>query len=609
MGPLDNLPENSRSEDPRELQNLLKSMTQEIRNIQQNLTVQLTQDVARLQAEKNRLVEDISKLQSQQQQLLSRQMQTVNQRQMAQQQLWSKQLAQVLASHLQEDLSQKFKELVAASDRHSISGASANSGFSQTPPPSNFNDNAYRLLASLDTTLNTTFKTLQQELSSYQSSLSQQLSRMHSLQQQGEVILETLVDRLISQLQEDASNINASADRIAAARPDDLSRLPESRSSGTGVIKRPTSLPQDVAPARQEAQPAPASPPPAPATTPDTNVFRTGLILVLLSSLTISFQNIVTRVILFPRDVLFLGNIGGVITPGFGNSLLVLAMRMSLVAPVMLVVSSFLYKNTFRDLKQLWSPEKRGKVWIAICSGLCLFFSQCFIYVALGAIPTGVATAIFFVFPTVTILLAWLIFGARPTFILALATLTIYIGCFLTIPATAFASRGGDTPILEGALAAVLAGTTFAGYVILTQLSAKKLKLHPAPFSVVNFTVNWLGALFFLFVVPLFLPLEAFQYSVEPENWGGLLLGCFMLFLTTLVGYLLNNYGIPMIGPSLASVVSATGPALTSIMALTLINENLVLNQWMGVGLVTLWVLGISVENMNSKKRAAQGGK
>ena len=70
MGPVDNLPENSRSEDPRELQSLLKSMTQEIRNIQQNLTVQLTQDVARLQAEKNRLIEDISKLQSQQQQLL-----------------------------------------------------------------------------------------------------------------------------------------------------------------------------------------------------------------------------------------------------------------------------------------------------------------------------------------------------------------------------------------------------------------------------------------------------------------------------------------------------------------------------------------------------------
>lgn len=608
MGPLDNLPENSRSEDPRELQNLLKSMTQEIRNIQQNLTVQLTQDVARLQAEKNRLMEDIGKLQSQQQQLMSRQMQTLNQRQMAQQQLWSKQLAQVLASHLQEDLSQKFKELVATGDRHSISGASASSGFSQTPPPSNFNDNAYRLLASLDTTLNTTFKTLQQELSSYQSSLSQQLSRMHSLQQQGEVILETLVDRLISQLQEDATNINASADRIAAARSGDPARLPERvSSSGTGVMERPTPPPEATAAARQEAPPPAVVP--VPATTPDANIFRTGLILVLLSSLTISFQNIVTRVILFPRDVFLLGNIGGVIAPGFGNSLLVLAMRMSLVAPVMLLVSSFLYKNTFRDLKQLGSPEKRGYVWIAVGSGLCLFVSQCFIYIALGIIPTGVATAIFFVFPTVTILLAWLIFGSRPTFILALATVTIYIGCFLTIPATAFASRGGESPILQGALAAALSGTTFAGYVIMTQLSAKKLKLHPAPFSVVNFTVILIGAAVVLLGIYFLPPLQGYKPSVEQGNEVGLWVGCFMLFLTTLVGYLLNNYGIPMIGPSLASVVSATGPALTSIMALTLINENLVLNQWMGVGLVTLWVLGISVENMNSKKRAAQGGK
>ena len=601
MAPLDNLPENSRSEDPRELQNLLVSMTQEIRNIQQNLTVQLTQDVARLQAEKNRLMDDISNLQSQHKQLLSRQMQTINQRQMAQQQVWSKQLAQVLASHLQEDLSQKFKELVANGDRHSISSTSASPGISQTPPPSNFNDNAYRLLASLDNTLNTTFKTLQQELSSYQSSLSQQLGRMHSLQQQGEVILETLVDRLISQLQEDAASMNVSADRIAALRQGDLSSLPEARSSGTGVMERPTPPAQETVSVRPQPRPAPPPPPPAPA--PD--VFKTGLILVLLSSLTISFQNIVTRVILFPRDVFLLGNIGGVISPGFGNSLLVLAIRMTLVAPVMLVVSSFLYKNTFQELRQLGNPEKRGKVWIAVGSGLCLFFSQCFIYVALGMIPTGVATAIFFVFPTVTILLAWLIFGARPTFILALATVTIYVGCFLTIPETAFAAQGGETPILQGALAAALSGTTFAGYVIMTQLSAKKLKLHPAPFSVVNFTVNWLGAVVLLFVVPFFFPLDLLQYNVNPENWPGLLVGCFILFLTTLVGYLLNNYGIPMIGPSLASVVSATGPALTSVMALTLINENLVRNQWIGVGLVTLWVLGISVENMNSKKRAA----
>ncbi|NER33591.1 MAG: EamA family transporter [Oscillatoria sp. SIO1A7] len=604
MGPLDNLPENSRSEDPRELQNLLVSMTQEIRNIQQNLTIQLTQDVARLQAEKNRLMDDISNLQSQHKQLLSRQMQTMNQRQMAQQQVWSKQLAQVLASHLQEDLSQKFKELVANGDRHSISSTSASPGFSQTPPPSNFNDNAYRLLASLDNTLNTTFKTLQQELSSYQSSLSQQLGRMHSLQQQGEVILETLVDRLISQLQEDAASMNVSADRIAALRQGDPSSLPEGRnSSGTGVMERPRTPAQETISVTPQPRPAPPPPPPAPAATPD--VFKTGLILVLLSSLTISFQNIVTRVILFPREVFLFGEIGGVISPGFGNSLLVLAIRMTLVAPVMLVVSSFLYKNTFKELRQLGNPEKRGKVWIAVGSGLCLFFSQCFIYVALGMIPTGVATAIFFVFPTVTILLAWLIFGARPTFILALATVTIYVGCFLTIPEAAFAARGGETPILQGALAAALSGTTFAGYVIMTQLSAKKLKLHPAPFSVVNFTVNWLGAVVLLFVVPFFFPLDLLEYNVDPQNWGGLLVGCFILFLTTLVGYLLNNYGIPMIGPSLASVVSATGPALTSVMALTLINENLVRNQWIGVGLVTLWVLGISVENMNSKKRAA----
>jgi drug/metabolite transporter (DMT)-like permease len=88
------------------------------------------------------------------------------------------------------------------------------------------------------------------------------------------------------------------------------------------------------------------------------------------------------------------------------------------------------------------------------------------------------------------------------------------------------------------------------------------------------------------------------DHQVDPLHNMDLLYGTLILATTTLVGYLLQNFGVPLVGPSLASVIGASGPAVTALMALVLIDETLNLQQALGVFLVTLWVLGISVENM-----------
>jgi drug/metabolite transporter (DMT)-like permease len=417
---------------------------------------------------------------------------------------------------------------------------------------------------------------------------------MHSLQQQGEVILETLVERLIEQLQEDAGSVSADVSKILGDRlggptlPQPAPAPPRQEpTQPTGAVQQPP------------AQPAPA-PVKAPATpAPETNVLVTGLILALLSSFTISFQNIVTKVILSKQTLLSVTELGGYLSPSPGNSLLILVMRMLLVVPLMgFVLAPLLYPNTWRDIRGLWNPEKRGSLWIVFGSGMFLFMSQFCIYIALGNMPTGVAITLFFIFPPVTALLAWVIFGARPTFIFGLATITIYLGCFLTVSAKLTGGPQGN--LLLGVFTAIGAGLTFAGYVILTQLSGKKLKLHPAPFSVINFSV---------ILVLAVLTLPIFPYTVEAQNWVPLWVGTIMLAATTLVGYALNNFAIPMIGGPLASVVAATGPGLTSLMALIFIGEGLGLNEWLGVIIVTLWVLGISVDNMSRQKAAQAANK
>lgn len=337
----------------------------------------------------------------------------------------------------------------------------------------------------------------------------------------------------------------------------------------------------------------PTSPPTSSVVTSQHNHLTKGLILILTSSLLLSFQNVVTRVILSPKSLFGLFD-GIVLNSSFSNSLLILVLRCAVVLPIMaFIVAPRLHKNTWQDIKDLAKPDNKTRLYSVMSSGLFLFCSQLCMYIALGSIPTGIATTIFFIYPTITILLMWAFFRDKPSLPLVFAMVTIYIGGFMTIPAAAFTPKGEGNFVL-GAITAALSGVAFAGYIIMI----KNAKMHPAPFTIVNFSI--------IFILGLAILLQV-GFEIDPAHYTDLVYGTLILATTTLVGYLLQNFGVPLVGPSLASVIGASGPAVTALMALFLIGEKLDLIQALGVFLVTLWVLGISVENM--KKAPAPAPK
>lgn len=553
MAQLENQTQTQGEGNPQTAEESLKLLTEQLQNIQQGLLEQLRRDVNQLESEKSRLSTEIEQMRSQYQ-LLESQQQTAEQR------VWTQQLAQILATQLQEELRQQQLNFLATH----TSGQSGNQ-----------DENSYELLAALNATLNSTLRGLQQDINSYQSNLSQQLGRMQSLEQQGEAILEALVTRIRLQLQE--------------------TYRPEKTSSGPRVTpgRRPAALPGRTSQQPPAVSPAPTAPAtPTPTTpSPQTANFKLGVILVLISSLMFSLQNIVVRVLLREQNIFGLFKVGGFITPSPGNSLLILMLRMILVAPLMaFVIAPLFYNQTWRDIRHLGQKSQFNRLLSVIGSGFFLFLSQFFIYIALGNIPTGVATTIFFVYPTITILLSWFIFRDKPTFLLVLATVSIYIGGFLTIPSFTTGARGN---VSLGVTTAILSGLAFAVYVVLIKVS----RMHPIPFSVVNFST-------ILFLSAIVLPF--FGYQVRPTMWTSLLIGTLVLATTTLGGYLFTNIGVPLIGPPLASVVSASGPALTTILAFLIIQENLQLYQILGVVLVTVWVIGISAQNLKPKTAPTQ---
>ncbi|UZQ55506.1 EamA family transporter [Trichothermofontia sichuanensis B231] len=582
----------------------LNAMTQELQKLQESLVAQLAQDIQWLQQEKERLVREIETLRAEHQQAFSRQ-------ELLRQQQWAKKLAQVIAAHLQHRLSEELHQLAAQT--------TATAQASATPAHSNgYSERAYQMIASLDATLNTTFQSLEQDLSSYQSALSQQLSRMHNLEQQGEAILTALVNRLKAVLEEEVAKLPTSS-RFAPLEDQRLAALPrvhatsplENRAPIDWTAPPPPPFSSRSYPPRPDPPLSPAAteppatvperseraaPPPAVPAPQRLSPVQVGLVLILLSSFFLSLQNVVLRVILKPQLVLGWFQWGGVISPSFGNSLLILFLRVVLVLPVLALLARGFYPHVWRDLRQFLTARDRTLQRNVFGSGFCLFLSQLFIYIALGQIPTGIAITIFFIYPIVTLFLSWAFFGDRPTLFRLGITAIVLLGVGMI--ALSGGRTGANSLSGIGLAAAIGSGVAFAFFVIYTQSSTRRL--NAVAVTLVQFATIFFCSGLILALVPL--P-NTWAVRVNSNQWPHLAIGVLLLALTTLAGYLSNNFGIRMAGAARSAIVGATGPAFTALLALILIGETLQRLQFLGVILVTLGVVALSFERLKSQSQ------
>jgi drug/metabolite transporter (DMT)-like permease len=289
-------------------------------------------------------------------------------------------------------------------------------------------------------------------------------------------------------------------------------------------------------------------------------------------------------VIFSQSTILGIFNFGGLIKPSVPNSFMLLLLRMLFATPIMWIVARFIFRvDVFRDLQQLLAPSRRLLFWRVAFSALLQFTSFAFIYVALGILNPGLAVTLFFIFPTVTVLMAWLLFGDRPSkerwFVIGL----IYVGIMLT-----YNIFGVSKPDTWGVIAAMISGTSFAGYIITSQACFKQL--NPVSFTSINFAI----------ILLLCFGTLPFTLSSISLN-GSLIFMCFLIALTTLSGYLLTSFGTKMMGAAQASIVSASGPVFTTFLAFTILGNKLDAVQLFGIFLVTGGVGLLSLQNMYKK--------
>ena len=328
---------------------------------------------------------------------------------------------------------------------------------------------------------------------------------------------------------------------------------------------------------------------------------QVGFLLVVLSTVVSSLYNIVIKWMFFkPQDNLGVLEIQGVISPTLGNIFLILMLRLLVVVPLMLLLAPMMHPQVWQDIQTLVeslggnstpnrSLKKQRILQMSIASGCFLFVSQVLIYLAIGQVATGMAIALFFVYPMISGFLSWLLFSDRPDGFRFAAMVAILCGELMVLGGS---STLGTSIFNLGSTTGILAGLAFACYVILTRICASKL--HPVSFTLVNFST-----MFLLSFICLMLPLPRnLNISVEPSNLLELILIAFILGVLTLVGYVLNNVGIRKLGALRSAIIGAGVPILTVVFGALILQESLAVVQVMGVLFVTIGVAAYSLEKM-----------
>ncbi|MFN6468779.1 MAG: EamA family transporter [Nostoc sp. SerVER01] len=431
--------------------------------------------------------------------------------------------------------------------------------------------------------------------------LSKDLSQSETPPQEKATEPISVLNNDLSQSETPSEPTNTSARQQESTQPSLKINAPELAS----VLRK--SVPQSKA----KPTPVTALEPPKEAKTPvrrsrsssGLSPIQIGFLLIVLSTVISSLYNVAIKVIFHDGSQIFgVLEVERLLPPTLGNTFLILTMRFMVVVPLLVLLSPILHPRLWQDLENLINSVRGNStptnaatkqiLVLSIVSGCFLFLSQVLIYIAIAQVPTGIAIALFFIYPMITGLFSWFLFRDRPTIFRAGAIAAICCGELLVL-GTSPSTGIGNTSL--GSSAAIISGVAFAAYIILTRVCASKL--HPVTFTLINFATMLL-----LSFICLMLPLPSnWNLLIDPTKMLELVLSAFILGVLTLSGYLLNNAGISKLGASRSALIGGSIPVLTVIFAGLIIQENLDIVQILGVLLVTFGAAAFSFETMRNQ--------
>ncbi len=553
---------------------LLQSLDDDFQALQRHFADQLAKDIEYLQTEKQRLISDLEALRVEYDQLYIDYQSLKNEadvslskRELAQQNAWAKRLARVLAQSLRDDLHAYVTNSV------------------DLPTPTQ------DWLHALDDTLNRSVKALQQDLSSYQSAIAQQLTRMQTMEQQGEVILENLVERLSNQLSD--YQLGQAPTPTGTTLPSSFDNRP--LNDGSSVVDgdrtyverpRPGQLAgatRRVVPpySGQTVNPSPilVSQPKRDRASADLSVrtLKKGMVLCGIATLGFSAMTVLVGALSLGTNRFGLA-LTGLDDFSFFNANTLLWLQLVVLIPSLVILAPQLYRSVWRDIGQ--SLRSTSRLFALVGGGVFYFFAQVLLFQAAGTLGPAVAAPLLFAYPLLVVPLLWWLNGERPNLLRGVVMLAMVMGVVLILRPLS----------LTSAVAALLSATAFSLYVVTNSLNTRQS--HPISAGLIQHcTMGILSS-----VILLIRPLVVTQDLTSQFALGGLGLG-----LLASISYFFHYTGLRLVGGLRTALVAAATPIFTALLAVLLLTNQPALQmiQWPGIILIALGGITLAMDRLN----------
>ncbi|RMG20511.1 MAG: DMT family transporter [Bacteroidetes bacterium] len=265
------------------------------------------------------------------------------------------------------------------------------------------------------------------------------------------------------------------------------------------------------------------------------------------------------------------------------DPLSLLMMRMLISLPFFLGIA--LYSRKRKGATRLKTPELVQLIAVGM---LGYYLASWLDFVGLQYITASLERLVLFVYPTMVVVLASLVFRRPIRREYYLALLITYLGIAL-----AFADKldwGSQKALWIGALWVFGAAFAYACFLI----GSEKLipKVGAVRFTANALTASCAGVILHQLIAIQGLGLEGWPTQVY------VLAACIALFSTVIPSFLFSK-SIGFIGASKAAIIGSVGPVSTILLAWHFLNEHISLFQILGTALV---LVGVGIISLSAKK-------
>jgi drug/metabolite transporter (DMT)-like permease len=249
-------------------------------------------------------------------------------------------------------------------------------------------------------------------------------------------------------------------------------------------------------------------------------------------------------------------------------------------------LTGILLINLFQRIKHKNTTQKANSKNILqlMIAGTSMGMTSVFYYLAVKYIPVSIGIVLLMQTVWMGVLLEWFLDKKAPSIQKTLAVLVVIIGTAFAI--NIFKINFNDTTIdwTKGLFWGLLAAASFTT----TMFTANKVALGIS--SAQRSLFMLFGGAIIVFGFGLFTQTTEFNFEIFTK-WGIVL-----ALFGTIIPPMLLNAGFPLTGIGLGSIVSSLELPVSVLMAYFLLNEEILLIQWIGILLIILAIVIMNIQ-------------